>query len=146
MKTPTKQAYQDALDVVKRYEDRQKVLKGIDNDLSYKLQGFDQIKFKVDKKAKEVLFTGLHRETAKVVLGKSVCGDKDEFELNIGKLIAVKKALHEDITDVVKHVEEKDFFTVSGGFLAKYKGTPVTLTSDIDWEPTWVTSSTLASK
>lgn len=113
MKTPTKQAYQDALDVVKQYEDRQNVLKGIRDDLSYKLQSFDQVKFKVDKKAKEVLFTGIHKETGKVVLGKAVCGDGDEFELNIGKLIAVKKALYEDISDVVKHAEEKDTHIVT---------------------------------
>ena len=105
MKSPTKHSYERALEIIKQYEDRQKVLANLGKDLSYKLQQFDQVKFKVNKKVEEVLFTGVHKESGKLLLGKSVCRIEDEFELVIGKLIAVKKALNENIEEVVKHVE-----------------------------------------
>ncbi|MEI2465145.1 hypothetical protein [Niallia taxi] len=114
MKSPTKKEYEKAQETIKQYEDRQKVLTNLGKDLSYKLQQFDQVKFKVDKKAGEVLFTGIHKESGKLLLGKTVCGREDEFELVIGKLVAIKKALNEDIEEVVKHVESKEYVIGSG--------------------------------
>jgi len=128
MKSPTKREYEKAQETIKKYEERQKVLTNLGKDLSYKLQQFDQVKFKVDKKAGEVLFTGIHKESGKLLLGKTVCGRDDEFELVIGKLVAVKKALNEDIEEVVKHVESK-YEAVIGSRVAWSQGGTI-LSSD----------------
>ncbi|PAD70536.1 hypothetical protein CHH83_01675 [Bacillus sp. 7586-K] len=104
MNTPTKESYEIALDVVKRYEVRQAKLEQLKKDLSYKLSKFTDKKFKINKKAKEIIFTGVI--DGKLVVGKSVCVKDDIYEEVIGKLIAVKKALNEDISEVVKLVEK----------------------------------------
>lgn len=104
---PTKQSYEQALRVVKAYEDRQKQLEYLEKELAWKLQEFMQPKFKIDKKNGEVLFAGFHVEKDVVVVGKSKCDKTDVFEAVIGKLIAVKNALHEDVSDIVKQVETK---------------------------------------
>jgi hypothetical protein len=105
--TPSKLAYDKALETVKAYEDRQKQLEYLENELSYKLQEFLQPKFKINKKLGEVIFAGFHVDKDTVVVGKSVCQTGDIFEHVIGKLIAVKNALHEDVSDIVNLVESK---------------------------------------
>lgn len=114
--TPTKESYENALDIVKRYEERQKQLEQLKKDLSYKLSKFTDKKFKINKKDKEVIFTGVI--DGKLVVGKSICAKDDKYEDVIGKLIAVKKALNEDITDVVKLVERKYVFRIDGSVFA----------------------------
>jgi hypothetical protein len=111
-KTPSKQSYEQALETVKAYEKRQAQLQSLKETLSIKLKAFENVSFKVDKKKGEVLFAGYLKEQSKTKIGKSVCAKEDKFEEVIGKLIAVKKALGEDVEDVIKLVEPK----ATGGF------------------------------
>lgn len=111
MKTPTKQAYEAALKTVKKYEDRQLQLARLGNDLSYKLSNFEEVKFKINKKTGEVIFSGLHKVSKQILIGKTICDSKDEFEPVIGKLIAVKKALGESVEELVNLVEPKSNYT-----------------------------------
>ncbi|MFS0643847.1 hypothetical protein [Siminovitchia sp. 179-K 8D1 HS] len=103
--TPTKEQYKTALETVRKYEKRQRQLNALGEELSKKLQKFDQIKFDINKDVKEIIFTGLHKTKGKLMIGKSVCQRGDKYEPVIGKLIAVKKALNENVEDVVKLVE-----------------------------------------
>ena len=100
---PSKSEYERALDVVSKYEKRQETLQRLTSDLSHHLQKFETIKFKVSKKEGKVLFTGVI--DGQIKIGESVCAKEDVFNEVIGKLIAVKKALGLDISDVVEHVE-----------------------------------------
>ncbi|MCM3109863.1 hypothetical protein [Lederbergia lenta] len=104
--TPLKKTYEKALETVAKYEKRQRQLAAIEEELSSKLQEFKYIKFKVDKKGKRVLFTGLHSVKEELLIGESDCRSNDKFEDVIGKLISVKKALNEDVEAVVNLVEE----------------------------------------
>ncbi len=114
MTTPSKESYEAALETIKRYEKRQKELKRLEKELSYKLQGFTHIKFSVNKKEKTVFFSGMQKETNKLLIGTSKCAGDDIFEQVIGKLIAVKKALKEDNGDIVELVEEHSNRWVGG--------------------------------
>jgi hypothetical protein len=107
--TPTKQAYESALETVKKYEKRQRELAYLQQELAYKLSQFSDVKFKVDTKGGEILFSGVLKESSKLLLGQSKCSKEDKFEIVIGKLIAVKNALHEDVEDVARLVEPKPF-------------------------------------
>jgi hypothetical protein len=119
MSTPTKYSYDNALEVVKKYEKRQAELQYAQKELSFKLKQFSQVKFKVDKKSGEIIFSGLHKKTNKLLMAKTVCDKKDIFEASIGKLIATKKALQEDISDIIKLVEEKPTISWhSGGIVS----------------------------
>ncbi len=104
---PTKSQYEEALKVVKEYEDRQATLKRLKEDLSFHLQKFNSVKFNVDKKQGRVLFSGSLKENSQVVIGESICVKTDVFNETIGKLIAVKKSLKLDISDILEHVEVK---------------------------------------
>lgn len=103
--TPSKQSYELALETVKAYEKRQAQLQALKETLSIKLNAFENFSFKVDKKNREILFAGYSKEHEKTKISKSVCDSNDKFEEVIGKLIAVKKALGEDVKDVVDLVE-----------------------------------------
>ncbi|GIN22501.1 hypothetical protein J1TS3_36350 [Siminovitchia fordii] len=110
--TPTKEQYENALETVRKYEKRQRQLKALGEELSKKLQEFDQIKFDINKDSKEIIFSGLHKAKGKLMIGKSVCHHGDKYEPVIGKLIAVKNALNESVEDVVKLVENKGYITI----------------------------------
>jgi hypothetical protein len=115
-KSPSKEQYDKALKTIKDYENRQADLIYLEKELSLKLAQFDQIKFEINKKTKEVLFSGLDKASGKLVVGKSKCSPEDEFVQVIGKLIAVKTSLKESVENVVKHVEPNSFiqFTIPG--------------------------------
>lgn len=102
---PTQNEFQKAQDTVKQYEERQKQLTHVKRELGYKLRQFKSISFRVDKKRREITFAGYLEKSNKVKLAISRCNTTDKFEESIGKLIAVKKALGEDIENVVKLVE-----------------------------------------
>ncbi len=110
--TPTKQQYEAALETIHLYEKRQEQLNYVKKQLAKKLKQFKQVKFKVNKKEREIIFSGLHAKTNKLLLSKSVCAYNDQFDVNIGKLIVVKKALGEDIESIVELVEKTNL----GGF------------------------------
>lgn len=115
---PTKFEYEAALKIVQKYDNRQETLKRLANDLSFHLQSFKSVKFKVNKKEGKVVFSGLIGDQIKI--GESVCSTNDVFNETIGKLVAVKKALGLDTKDVIEHVEFKGFpiFINSGGIVA----------------------------
>jgi len=104
--TPSKTSYEQALETVKQFEQRQKDLEWIEKELSKGLQQFEQIKFQVNKGRKEVVFAGV-RGDGQLKLTKSKCTDSDVFEESIGKLIAVKRALGEDTKKVEELIESK---------------------------------------
>jgi len=128
MNTPSKASYEAALETVKRYEDRQAQLQQLAKDLSYYLSKFTDKKFKINKKDKEVIFTGV--VDGKLVVGKSVCAKNDKYEEIIGKLIAVKKALSEEVDDVIKLVETEQQITIKYG--------------SINWDQITIASNQLA--
>jgi len=108
MSTPSQTSYEQALETVKQFEQRQKDLEWIEKELSKGLQQFEQIKFQVNKCRKEVVFAGI-RGDCQLKLTKSKCADSDVFEESIGKLIAVKRALDESTKKVEELVENKGF-------------------------------------
>ncbi len=67
MSTPSQTSYEQALETVKQYEQRQKDLDWIEKELSKGLQQFEQIKFQVNKGRKEVVFAGKHRYCQRVL-------------------------------------------------------------------------------
>ncbi|MEL3959437.1 hypothetical protein NST17_19990 [Caldifermentibacillus hisashii] len=105
--SPTKKQYEEALKIVKEYENRQKILASLNKQLGEKLKEFTHVKFNINKKNKTVEFAGLYTKENRLVTGKATCSPFDIFEDVIGKLIAVKTALNEDIADVVKYVETR---------------------------------------
>lgn len=113
MTTPNKQEYEKALETIKKYEKRQKELNYLTNELMYYLKQFSQVKFKVDKKNKEVLFSGILTMDNRMVMSKSKCVVGDKFEPVIGKLLAIKKALNEDVSDILKLVEQEYRYTLT---------------------------------
>jgi len=110
--TPTKTEYEKALETAKKYEQRQKDMEWVKQQLSEGLQQFEQIKFQVNKWHKEVVFAGV-RGDGQLKLTKSKCADSDVFEESIGKLIAVKRALGEDTKKVEELVESKYNTTIN---------------------------------
>lgn len=106
MITPTKFEYEKALEAVQKYEDRQKELAKLNKDLRYSLTKFDQIKFDANDSKKEVTFTGVTKD-GKLRLAKSVARHGDKFELVIGKLIAVKKSLNENVGYIEEFIESE---------------------------------------
>lgn len=114
---PNKSEYEKALETVKQYEERQATLKRLEKDLSFHLSKFDTIKFKIDKKKGRVIFTGVI--DGQIKIGESVCAIGDDFNETIGKLIAIKKSLGLDISDVVEHVETTGrlTFNLESGFI-----------------------------
>lgn len=100
---PKQDQYLEAKKTVEEYEKRQKQLESLERKLSYRLKQFDKINFKIDKKSKEIIFAGV--KDGKVLIGKSKCGLVDKYEPVIGKLIAVMKAMNEEVKDIVKLVE-----------------------------------------
>ncbi len=106
MSTPSQTSYEQALETIKQFEQRQKDLEWIEKELSKGLQQFEQIKFQVNKNRKEVVFAGV-RGDGQLKLTKAKCSHGDKFEESIGKLIAVKRALGEDTKKVEELVESK---------------------------------------
>lgn len=105
MNTPNKNSYESALKTVKAFEKRQADLNKLDRDLGHKLKQFSQFKFKVNKRDNEIIFTGVMKNGNKLVLGQSKCKLSDKFEPSIGKMLAVQKSLHEDVSETLKLVE-----------------------------------------
>jgi hypothetical protein len=100
---PSKVDYQTAQETIKKFEKREAEIKHLNNILSSLLKGFQLTQFKVNKKAKEVIFSGVVND--KLVIGQSKCEEKDVFEAVIGKVIAVKRALKQDTKGIEKFVE-----------------------------------------
>ncbi|WP_226035760.1 hypothetical protein [Aquibacillus saliphilus] len=131
MTTPSKTSYEQALETAKKYEKRQRELKYIDDQLSAKLQQFTQVKFRVNTSRREVTFAGIVNGELKLTTSK--CSVNDCFEVNIGKLIAVKKSLKEKLDDVTDLVESENNITVdTSGFQ---------LRDHIISNPTWTISN-----
>ena len=120
MSIPTKNKYEKALEIVKEYEYRQNDLTKLNKDLGYSLEQFTQIKFDINENKKEITFTGVTKD-GKLKLTKSVARSGDKFELVIGKLIAVKKALGEDVKHIERFIDNEDIdiprITISNGDL-----------------------------
>ena len=108
--TPSKFSYEQALEIVKAYEKRQNQLKDLQHELSTELSMFNSVSFKIDKKEEEVIFSGYLESVGKVLIGRSKCAKEDLYEEVIGKLIAVKLALGEDVKGVVELVEPSHTF------------------------------------
>jgi hypothetical protein len=96
--------YEEAKKKVEAYEKRQKQLDHVAKELSKHIRRFTQIKFRVDKDTKTVFFAGLyHGDDLKVGIAKAK--NSDVFDVNIGKLIAIKKSIGENTRDVENLVE-----------------------------------------
>ncbi|MET3508286.1 hypothetical protein [Halalkalibacter oceani] len=104
---PTENEYKNALEVVKKYEDRQAALERLSKDLSFHLSKFNNFKFKINKKQGHIIFTGTTKD-GKLVIGESKCKEGDVYHEVIGKLIAIKQGLGEKVDDVLEHVEEEE--------------------------------------
>lgn len=109
MSTPNKEQYESALKAVEKYEKRQKELTELNKELGYCLSAyFKEFKFDVNKKKGEVIFAGVGKDN-RLKLSKAICSDGDAFEEVIGKLIAVKRALDEDVECLEKYIEKNTF-------------------------------------
>lgn len=119
-KVPTVDEFKHAQKIVTNYNKRQDELGYIKKELSFKLKDFTDVKFRVIKKDEEVIFTGLCTTDGRVKLGVAKCSKGDKFNQDIGKLIAVKKSLGEDIRDIEKLIEKKPFGKMycTGGILS----------------------------
>lgn len=116
-KFPNEQEYKKALEVKEKYEKRQKELQWVKNELSRELQQFDQVKFEVDKDRGIVVFSGI-AQTGELKMAIAKCSVFDVFDKDIGKLIAVRRALKKDIDDVVKLVEEEVSIRITSGTIS----------------------------
>lgn len=116
-KFPNEQEYKKALEVKEKYEKRQKELQWVKNELSRELQQFDQVKFEVDKDRGIVVFSGI-AQTGKLKMAIAKCSVFDVFDKDIGKLIAVRRALKKDIDDVVKLVEDETPTRITSGTIS----------------------------
>lgn len=116
-KFPNEQEYKKALEVKEKYEKRQKELQWVKNELSRELQQFDQVKFEVDENKRVVVFSGV-TQTGKLKMAIAKCGIFDVFNKDIGKLIAVRRALRKDINDVVKLVEDETPTRITSGTIS----------------------------
>lgn len=96
---PTESEYKDALKTVEMYEKYQKHLQWAKRELSSELQNFCDVKFKIDKDKRIVVFAGL-TNSGQLKLGIAKCSYEDVFEVDIGKLIAVRRALNKNIDDI----------------------------------------------
>lgn len=105
---PTVDQFNHAQEVVDKYNQRQEELAFVKKELAFKLSKFSDVKFRINKKDKDVTFAGLYNDN-KVKLGIAKCSYGDKFNQDIGKLIAVKKALGESIDDIEKLVEKESF-------------------------------------
>ncbi|MCA1021490.1 hypothetical protein [Halobacillus litoralis] len=104
--SPTQKQVEEAKKVLEQHEKREKELAYVKRELAFRLSKFTQVKFNVRKKERVIVFAGLH-ETGDLKLAISKQVSSDQWDENIGKLIAVKRALKEDISDVVELVEPK---------------------------------------
>lgn len=102
---PTEFEFERAKEVVNKYEKRREELNKVKKSLGNELSKFEQLKFKVNKRDKQVIFSGVLDGELKMGTSK-VFGD-DEFNEDIGKLIAVLKSTNQDIGDIVKLVERR---------------------------------------
>ncbi|PAV30294.1 hypothetical protein CIL05_07440 [Virgibacillus profundi] len=102
--TPTKEKYEEAWEIVQRYEDRQKDLAKLNKDLGFCLKQFVQFKFDVNEGKGEVTFSGLTK-SGELKLTKSAVRHGDKFEDVIGKLICVKRAIGEDVEYLERYIE-----------------------------------------
>lgn len=106
MGTPSKRQYEEALDIVAKYEKRQKELKSLNNDLGFHLRQFNSFKFDVNKGKREVTFAGTTKN-GQIKLSKAVAHHDDKFDITIGKLVAVLKALKQDVSFIDKYIERE---------------------------------------
>lgn len=116
MISPSEYEYKNALEKVKKYEERQKELKGLNKKLGKLLTQFDDFKFIVNDNRNQdrydsdsngnVVFSGI-KYSGKLELTQAICKSDNEFEAVIGKLICVHKALGEDFKYLEKYIETK---------------------------------------
>lgn len=111
--SPTKQEYTQAKETIKLYEKRQADMLNVHKQLSESLQLFTSFDFKVNKQRREIIFSGVFLGDTTVRLSVTRCSYGDKWNESIGKLIAVKKVLGEDISSVVDLVESE----YTGGFV-----------------------------
>lgn len=114
-RTPSKERYEEALEVVKKYEKRQADLSKLNKDLGFHLQRFDNVKFEINRGKKEVTFAGVTKD-GNLKLTKSKARSGDKFEETIGKLICVLRALSQDTSHLEKYIEQ-DY---SGGITLRF--------------------------
>ncbi|MGD7046972.1 hypothetical protein FZC83_01925 [Rossellomorea marisflavi] len=100
---PSKLDYQTAQETIQKFEKRESEIKHLNNILGSLLKSFQLTQFKINKKNKEVIFSGVIDN--KLVIGQSKCKERDVFEAVIGKVIAVKRALKQDTKEIEKFVE-----------------------------------------
>lgn len=107
--TINKNEYEKSLEVVKKYEKRQKELSKLNSDLGACLQQFSQFKFDVDEKNGKVVFAGVHKDNGKFVMSSSVVSKGDVWEEVIGKLVSCKKSLGENFDYINQYIETYSF-------------------------------------
>lgn len=101
MKSITKKEYQKALELIKEYERRQNKMAALNKELGYNLLSFNTFDFEF--LGDTTVFAGY--VDGKVKIGVSKCNPQDKYDRNLGKIISVRKAMGQDIEDVLELVE-----------------------------------------
>jgi len=104
----SKTQYQEAQDQIKLYEARQAKINRFKKELGFRLAN-DFIKFTFRQRDNRTIFAGyfIDREEERLVLSETICSDDDVFDKDLGKLIAVRKSVGENIDDIVEIIELK---------------------------------------
>lgn len=111
-KYPKQAEVDKALKVVELQKEKERRMLEVKKEIGEKLEYFIAFNFKVDKKNKTVVFAGTTSEL-NVKIGVARCQSNDVFNSDIGKLIAVRRALNvatDDLMDLVESIDKKQLF------------------------------------
>lgn len=103
--------YKNAKQKVEEYEKRQRELYFVGKEIQYKLKIFQTIKWEINEKRRQIIFTGL--KDGEIKIGVANCNPKDKFDIKLGKLIAIRRSLGMSIRDLYSLIERDDEIVVA---------------------------------
>ena len=109
MRKITLEQYKEAVKTVELFEKRSQFMRyssNLVNNIIDNIKG-KNYKFIIDKKLKTVTFAGIMHEK-ELVVGVAKCMDGDVFDVEIGKYIAVCKAVGYDFTNCYEFIEDEE--------------------------------------
>ena len=101
-KYPKQAEVDKALKVVELQKEKERRMQEVKKEIGMLLGTF--VSFSFSQKGKQIIFAGYD---SKVRIGTSKCRDGDVFNKDIGKLIAIRRALGMPTDDLMDLVEEK---------------------------------------
>ena len=103
-KYPSQTDVDKALKTIELQQERERRIQKVKKEIGYRLEYFIAFNFRVDKKNKQIIFAGTNIEM-EVKIGISKCQNNDVWNSDIGKLIAIRRALNVPTDDLMDLVE-----------------------------------------